>query len=481
MHKLLIPLLMLVGALPVHALPRPTERQASGGVPLHIPDKLWTEKARGRTGLRANSPVTMGGFSKLAKLVSPAVVNISTVGSGPGSTRESSGTLITGEGTGFFIHSSGFLLTNDHVIEGARDITIRTANDRVFKARVIGRDPRTDLALLQVDGRGPFPTAPLGDSSRISPGEWVVAIGNPFGLSHTVTAGIVSAIGRSEVQPTGKPMLASFIQTDASINPGNSGGPLCNIRGEVIGINTAIRGDAQGIGFAIPSNMAKKLLPQLAKGRIERSFLGLAFREVTPELAKVLKLERVAGAVVTDVVTGSPADVAGVRPGDVLTSFDGQPVRAAADLPWLAAQAGVHAKVAVDLIREGKTVNVQVQLQALPRAAEVQEVRALPISPPQTWAISGLGAAVADLKPALRKRFAITATTGAVVVSVDRGGPAEHAGLRAGDVIVRVGAHAVEGAQALEREVQPIRGDEVLRILVQRGKQTVWVTPRKAP
>ena len=449
-----------------------------------VPDKLWHDHAKGHTGLSAQSPVTMGGFARLTRLISPAVVNISTVGVGSQAGRETpSGALVTSEGTGFFIHEQGFLLTNDHVIDGARDITVRTANDRVFKARVIGHDARTDLALLQVDGRGPFPIAPLGDSARISPGEWVVAIGNPFGLSHTVTAGIVSAIGRSDVQPTGKAMLASFIQTDASLNPGNSGGPLCHIRGEVIGINTAIRGDAQGIGFAIPSNMAKKLLPQLAVGRVERSFLGLAFREVTPELAKVLHLDRVAGAVVTDVILGSPADQAGLRPGDVLTSFDGQAVRAASDLPWLAAQAGVSAKVAVELLREGKAMTVQVQLQSMPRPLEANDPAWT--QPPhaataqKTVAIAALGLVAADLTLVLRKRFAINATAGALVVAVDRGGPADHAGIRVGDVVTKVGRHPVAAAQVLERAAASTRPDEVMSLLVQRGKQSLWLTPRR--
>ncbi len=472
--------------LPIWALAQPSARANSRpGADGRIPDKLWSESPVGRTGITSRSPVTMGGFSRLAKLISPAVVNISTVGAGSQAGRETpSGALVTSEGTGFFIHASGYLLTNDHVIDGARDITVRTANDRVFKARVVGRDPRTDLALLQVDGHGPFPIAPLGDSGKISPGEWVLAIGNPFGLSHTVTAGIVSAVGRSDVQPTGKPMLASFIQTDASINPGNSGGPLCNIRGEVIGINTAIRGDAQGIGFAIPSNMAKKLLPQLATGRVERSFLGLAFREVTPELAKLLKLERVAGAIITEVGPGSPADQAGLRPGDVLTSFDGQPVRAASDLPWLAAQAGVHAKVPVELIRDAKLLTVQVQLQALPRPLEIVEAPRLTtpsFQPVQTTLpIAGLGVAVADLTPALRKRFGILASAGALIVAVDRGGPGDHAGLRVGDVITRVAKRAVTAAALLEAEVRSAPADDVLSLLVQRGKQSIWLTPKRA-
>ncbi len=453
-----------------------------------IPDRLWTEQPAS-TGINADTPVTMGAFSKLAKLISPAVVNIS-VTSRPGGADSGDSPygrpMMHGEGTGFFIHADGYALTNNHVIEGATDIQVRTANDRVFKARVIGRDPRTDIALLKVDGGEPFAVAPLGDSSKVSVGEWVVAIGNPFGLSHTVTAGIVSALGRTEVQPQGRQMYANFIQTDASINPGNSGGPLVNTRGEVIGINTAIRGDGQGIGFAIPSNMAKKLVPMLARGHVERSYLGVSVRDLTPELARNLKMDKLVGALVAEVVPGSPADLGGVRAGDVIVSLEGTPVHNANDLPWLASSAGVRAKVPVEVLRDGKTVTLSVQLKALPRQMGGEEEPApQPQHPaqgsatPDVLALPGLGVSAADLTPALRKRFHITAGEGALVVGVDRGGPIEQAGVRVGDVIVRSGQEPVSGVQGLDRLSSFFRPGDVMPLLIQRGKQMLFVAPRK--
>ena len=459
-----------------------------------LPDRLWTEQPAA-SGINADTPVTMGAFSKLAKLISPAVVNIS-VTSRPGGAESGDSPygrpVMRGEGTGFFIHADGYALTNNHVIEGAIDIQVRTAGDRVYKARVIGRDPRTDLALLKVDGQEAFAIAPLGDSSKVSIGEWVVAIGNPFGLSHTVTAGIVSAVGRSEVQPQGRQMYASFIQTDASINPGNSGGPLVNTRGEVIGINTAIRGDGQGIGFAIPSNMAKKLVPQLARGHVERSYLGVSVRDLTPEIARNLRLDKLVGALVAEVVAGSPADQGGVRAGDVIVSFDGNAVHNANDLPWLTASAGTRTKVPLEVLRDGKPLTLTVQLKPLPRqlggedegVAQPQPQPAPgPTGPaeatPDVLSLPGLGLSVADLTPSLRKRFHITATAGALVVGVDRGGPVEQAGLRVGDVIVRSGQEPVVGVQALDRMSSFFRPGDVMPLLIQRGKQMLFVAPRK--
>lgn len=457
-----------------------------------VPDRLWTEQPAS-TGINADTPVTMGAFSKLAKLISPAVVNIS-VTSRPGGAESGDSPygrpVMRGEGTGFFIHADGYALTNNHVIEGAIDIQVRTAGDRVYKARVIGRDPRTDLALLKVDGQEAFAVAPLGDSSKVSIGEWVVAIGNPFGLSHTVTAGIVSAVGRSEVQPQGRQMYASFIQTDASINPGNSGGPLVNTRGEVIGINTAIRGDGQGIGFAIPSNMAKKLVPQLARGHVERSYLGVSVRDLTPELARNLRLDKLVGALVAEVVAASPADQGGVRAGDVIVSFDGSSVRNANDLPWLTSSAGIRTKVPLEVLRDGKPLTLTVQLKPLPRqlggddegVAQPQPLPGptAPAEPtPDVLSLPGLGLSVADLTPTLRKRFHIAAAAGALVVGIDRGGPVEQAGLRVGDVIVRSGQEPVAGVQALDRMSSFFRPGDVMPLLIQRGKQMLFVAPRK--
>ncbi|MSP90182.1 MAG: PDZ domain-containing protein [Myxococcales bacterium] len=459
-----------------------------------LPDKLWSESQPATAGITADTPVTMGAFSKLAKLLSPAVVNISVTAI-PGG-RESGDVfgrpVVRGEGTGFFIHPDGLALTNHHVVESAVDITVRTAGDRIFRARVIGRDPRTDLALLKVDVDGPVAIAPLGDSAKVQIGEWVVAIGNPFGLSHTVTAGIVSAVGRSDVHPQGRPMYASFIQTDASINPGNSGGPLVNTRGEVIGINTAIRGDGQGIGFAIPSNMAKKLIPQLARGRIERSFLGVGVRDVSPERARGLKLDKVVGAEVVEVLPGSPAELGGMRAGDVILAFDGTPLRTSSDLPWLAASAGVRAKVPVEVYREGKSLRLAVELRALPRqfggdeepepAGAAEAPTPVPTAPSTVrgmLSLPGLGLSAVDLTAALRQRFQLAAEAGALVISIDRGGPADQVGLRVGDVIVRSGTHAISDVQALDQLDHDYRAGDIVPLLVQRGRGQFYATPRK--
>jgi serine protease Do len=475
--RTLAALALCLNLLPSHAFADPRSERA--------PERLWTEQAGSGTGLSADSPVTMGSFSKIARLVGPAVVNVSIVGNTSGETdlfgRPG---LVKGEGTGFFVHPDGYALTNNHVVEGAREITVRTASDKVYKARVIGRDPRTDLALIKVDGNEPFPVAPLGDSSKVQVGEWVLAIGNPLGLSHTVTAGIVSAVGRSEVAPQGRAMYASFIQTDASINPGNSGGPLVNIRGEVIGINAAIRADGQGIGFAIPANMAKKVLPQLAHGRVERSFLGVSVKDMTPELARSLKLDRVIGAVVAGVLKNSPAAEGGVKPGDVILAFDGSPVHSASDLPWLAASAGVRQKVPMEVVRDGRQQILAVNLRALPRQYGGEEDVQAPepatqSQGPEIMGLTGLGLAAVDVTPALRKRFLIFATQGALVVGVDRGGPADLAGVSVGDVIVRSGQDPVGNVRQLDKVYQGFGPGDVVPLLVQRGKQQFFVAPKR--
>jgi serine protease Do len=269
-------------------------------------------------------------------------------------------------GTGVLVAPGGLVLTNNHVIEGARVIMVRLADEREIEARVIGRDARTDLALLQLRADGPFPTARLGDSDGVRVGEWVFAIGNPFGLEHTVTAGIVSAKGRV----IGAGPYDDFIQTDAAINPGNSGGPLLNARGEVIGINSAIfseSGGSVGIGFAIPINLAKELMPQLeSRGRVSRGWLGLAVAPVTPEVARALGRSGRYGAVVAEVVGNGPAARAGVRVGDVIVAFKGQPIRRADELPRLTARAPAGSEVELKVLRSGQEMVARVRLGELP-------------------------------------------------------------------------------------------------------------------
>jgi serine protease Do len=268
-------------------------------------------------------------------------------------------------GSGFIIDSDGSILTNHHVIENARKIVVKVANEREFEAKVIGKDPRTDIAVLKITGAGNLPVASLGDSERLQVGEWIMAIGNPFGLDNTVTAGIVSAKGRQ----IGAGPYDNFIQTDASINPGNSGGPLINTRGEVVGISTAIvsqTGGNIGIGFATPINLVKEILPQLkAKGKVTRGWFGVAVQKVTPEIAELLGLGKGQGALVAQVAKDGPAGRAGIKVGDVIVEFDGREIKDSSDLPMLVARTPVDKKVRVKVLREKKEMNPSVTIGEL--------------------------------------------------------------------------------------------------------------------
>ncbi|HMK59565.1 MAG TPA: Do family serine endopeptidase [Dissulfurispiraceae bacterium] len=263
-------------------------------------------------------------------------------------------------GSGFIIDKEGYIITNNHVVDGADDIKVRLADGREFKAKVVGRDPKTDLALIKILSIfKDLPVLPLGDSDKIKVGDWVLAAGNPFGLENTVTQGILSAKGRE----LGEGPFDTFLQTDAPINPGNSGGPLVNLKGEVIGINTAIIAAGQGIGFAIPSNIAKKVIPVLKeKGKIVRGWIGVSIQTVTPEVATALGLKEAAGALVADIAQGGPADKAGITRGDIITSFDGNPINKASDLSALVSQAPSGKDVQVRILRGGKESTVTVKL-----------------------------------------------------------------------------------------------------------------------
>jgi len=460
---------------------------ANAAPPRKIPKRLWTDKQPGDPGLTEDTPVTMGAFTRLARLVKPAVVNITTVRaqpvSYPGMNERFAKQTTKSSGTGFFIHADGYLLTNNHVVAEAKRIEVRTADDRTFnRVWLIGADPRTDLALLYVEAPGvKFPVAPLGDSDKLETGEWVVAVGNPYGLGHTVTHGIVSAKGRSTVMPTPN-LYANYIQTDASINPGNSGGPLVNIRGQVIGINAAVHGKAQGIGFAIPSNMAKKLMPQLSRGRIERSWLGVKVEPVTTRVARALKLDRVVGAYIEQVVQGSPAHRAGLRPSDVILKFDGQEIRRSRDLHWLAASAGVGARVTMQVYRDRKVTPMVVTLGALPRKfgghAANPKRRASAAGPDRV--LAGVGMRVTTLSAQLRRRFNIHARQGALVVHVDRGGPADLVGIRPRDVVIQVDRRRVSNAGDLARINAWYPQNEMVPLHLLRGRQRLFLMPKKA-
>ncbi len=317
-------------------------------------------------------------LTKLAEAASPAVVGvITTQAPPPGASDEQMKDLLEklndgprrGIGSGFIIHRDGWIVTNAHVVEGAAKIEVDLGEGlRKLPAKVVGADAESDLALLKVDAGRPLPVVPLGDSDRISLAEWVLVIGNPFGLDHSVTLGIVSHTGRSDISPVGRPGSYDFIQTDAPITPGNSGGPVLNLRGEVVGIATAVNATGQGIGFAIPINMAKGIVEQLrARGRVVRSWLGIAVKDAPP--VSDPRTEPPRGVVVTEVNPGGPAASAGFAVGDVITGFEGHAIRTPAKLHWYVATAGVGRSVEVRVRRAGGPERaVRVSLAQVPPA-----------------------------------------------------------------------------------------------------------------
>ncbi|MEB2311139.1 MAG: trypsin-like peptidase domain-containing protein [Sorangiineae bacterium] len=345
--------------------------EPSGAVPATAP--LGPPPAPLPASPPANAPAS---FAELAARADSAVVFVRTVQEQRGRTGRRR-VLQQGLGTGFVYDPSGLILTNNHVIENATEVTVTIGKQPEQKATIVGRDPLVDVAVLRVEGKAGFAHLPLGDSDVTRVGDWVLAIGNPFGLSHTVSAGIVSAKGRTRDSVRGlgdKSGYYNFIQTDASINPGNSGGPLLDTAGRVIGINTAIRANANGIGFAIPINMVKDLLPALIKdGKINRSAIGIVVSSVLPEDVARLRLRDASGALIRQIQPGGPADRAGLRPDDVVVGFQGQPTPGPEKLRWLASLAGVGSTVTVRVERGSRAFDVKVALEALPEQPAAPE------------------------------------------------------------------------------------------------------------
>ena len=407
-------------------------------------------------------------FSAVADRVTPAVVNVSTVskrpapGSGddPERFREYFGEEFferyfkrrsprdepRASGSGVIVDRSGYILTNNHVIENAQDITVRLSDSRKLSATLVGRDPKTDLAVLKIDATGPLPTAELGDSERLRVGQWVIAIGNPFGLDRTVTVGIVSATARTRVGVT---TYENFIQTDASINPGNSGGPLLNLDGKVIGINTAIVAAGQGIGFSIPINEARAVMGQLiAKGRVVRGWLGIAIQDVNDELAASFGVREREGVLVADVVKGGPAEVAGLRPGDVIIELNGTKIREVPDLQRRVANVTPGQSVAVGVVRDRAAQKLRVRVGEMPSDDALVTAE---VPGPE-----GFGLQVEPLAPDSAERLSLPFTEGLLVVDVAGGGPAERAGVRRGDVIREIDRQPVRDAPALQRALAAV-------------------------
>jgi serine protease Do len=371
-----------------------------------------------------------------------------------------------GAGSGFIIHPNGTLLTNNHVVEGADAIRVRFEDGRAFDAEVLGRDPLTDIAVVKLKGKlDKLPVATLGDSDAIKVGDWVLAIGNPFGLASSVSAGIISARARQ----IGAGPYDDFLQTDAAINPGNSGGPLFNMKGEVIGINTAIVGGGSGIGFAVPSNIAKVLLPQLEKGqKIRRGWLGVTVQDLTPELAKSLTVPIDHGAVVSDVNPDTPAQKAGLKPDDVVVALDGNPVDSSRALTRTVGFKPPGTDVDLTLYRGGKKQDLKLKLGERPPEDELgtgfgqgEEGGA----PSQN---DKLGLAYEDAQ----QMQGIPSKKGAVITSVEPGSPADHADLRPGMVVIEAGGKPVNNARDLSRILRDAksRSTVLLRIEIPNGR-----------
>jgi serine protease Do len=374
-----------------------------------------------------------------------------------------------GSGSGVIINADGHLLTNNHVVDGAKEVTVTLADQQVYQARVIGRDAKTDLAVLKIDPKQALPVAPMGTSTDLKVGEWVLAVGNPFGLSNSVTAGIVSAKGRV----IGAGPYDDFIQTDAPINPGNSGGPLFNMQGEMVGINTAIVAAGQGIGFAIPIDLAKPLIPQLVNtGEVTRGYLGVSIQSVTPDLAKAMKLEERQGALVSDVVPGGPAAKAGIRQGDVIVGFNGESIKGSHDLPAVVAKTPVGQEATVTLRRDGKTQKLPVTVGKL-ASEQVGREESTPTGQSQ-W-----GMQLQELTPQMARQRGLPDESGVLVVGVQPGSPAERAGLQRGDLIREVNRQPVQSVQEVRDAIAKAENQESLVLLVKRGQGSLFVAMAK--
>ncbi len=402
-------------------------------------------------------------------------------GQGPRTERPQPPRRAQSLGSGFIIDASGFVVTNNHVIEGADEITVILHDNTSLKAKLIGRDERTDLAVLKVESDKPLPFVPFGDSDTARVGDWVLAIGNPFGLGGSVTAGIVSARGRNIEQGP----YDNFIQTDASINKGNSGGPLFNMDGQVIGINTAIyspSGGSIGIGFSIPANMARQVVAQLRDyGRARRGWLGVRIQQVSPDIAESVGLRDPSGAMIAGVTDDGPADKARLKSGDIILKFNGQAVKEMRNLPLIVAQTDIGKAVPVIIWRDGKEVTLQVTVGELPddqkQAAVTPDKKPTP-APSRTLELSALGLKLSELTPELRQKFSIPADRkGVVITDVDSSSTAAERGLKPGDLIVEVGQEEVNSPADVGDRVEKARkaSRKSVLMLVQSGDSPRFV------
>lgn len=371
-----------------------------------------------------------------------------------------------GLGSGFIISRDGYIVTNHHVISKAEEIEVIMEDGEKYEADIIGSDPKTDLALLKIESENPLPAVKFGDSSTLDIGEPVLAIGNPFGLGHTVTSGIVSAKGRS----LGLGAYDDFIQIDAAINPGNSGGPLFNYKGEVVGVNTAIIAGGQGIGFAIPVNMAKNIIEQLRQsGKVVRGWLGVIVQQLTPELAQSLGIESDRGALVSDVAPGGPAEEAGLRRGDVIVGINDKKIKDMPELPKTIANYKPGRTVTLTVIREGNTIKVPVKLDEMP-TEQREETKSTENKTEQKF-----GLIVENITQQIRNRYALKDTKGVIVINVLEGSLADESGFRTGDIILEVNKKKIASVGDYNKILSDLDTGKSYLFLVRRQDKTLYL------
>ena len=429
-------------------------------------------------------------FSDLAEQVKPAVVNISTTktfrgqggfgapfGRAPSPFGDDFFDRFFGDmprrefkqrslGSGFIISSDGYIFTNNHVVEQADKIVVKISDGKEYDATVVGRDANTDLALIKIKANGSLPVVEIGDSEKVRVGEWVIAIGNPFGLEATVTAGIVSAKGRV----IGAGPYDNFIQTDASINPGNSGGPLFNMEGKVIAINTAIVAQGQGIGFAIPINMAKTILNDLkTKGKVTRGWLGISVQDLTEDIAKNLNQKSRSGALVSDVFKGDPADKAGIKVGDIIIEINGKPVKDTQELLLKIASYPVNEKISVRVIRDGKEIILRLVV------AERKDGQEAPVAQ-RTSAYFGISAQ--DITEQMARQLGIAKDSGVIVADIEPGSAADEARIQPGDIIAQVNRVSIRSTTDYAREISKAAERKGVTLLIKRERSSFFVPLR---
>jgi serine protease Do len=368
-------------------------------------------------------------------------------------------------GSGFIISNDGYIFTNNHVVEQADKILVKISDGKEYEAKVIGTDANTDIALIKIKPSNSLPVAEIGDSEKVKVGEWVIAIGNPFGLDATVTAGIVSAKGRV----IGAGPYDNFIQTDASINPGNSGGPLFNMEGKVIGINTAIVAQGQGIGFAIPINMAKNILADLkTKGKVTRGWLGISVQDISDDIAKNLNHQNKGGALVSDVFKGDPADQAGIKVGDIITEINGKPIKDTHELLLTIAALQVGQKMNVKAIRDGKEMTFRVTVaERKDNVAQVTEKSEK----------GHFGISVQEITPEIARQLSIR-SEGVIITDIQEGSPADEVGMQPQDIIVQVNRVKIASINDYNREISKAAQKKSVTLLVKRGRASFFVALR---